>query len=118
MRKASQHDIGFVKPKRLTNAERLDRDQSWLQRERDALNLARMRFDDQHKCFIPLNQGSPLPGFLRSLTAPFLTQFMDSRLLHFSLNLYEPSVPKGLIGRRDCCDEVGFGKKWIQQLGI
>jgi hypothetical protein len=47
-----------------------------------------------------------------------LTQFMDSRLLHFSLNLYEPSVPKGLIGRRDCCDEVGFGKKWIEQLGI
>jgi hypothetical protein len=61
MRKASQHDIGFVKPKRLTNAERLDRDQSWLQRERDALNLARMRFDDQHKCFIPLNQGEPAP---------------------------------------------------------
>jgi hypothetical protein len=23
-----------------------------------------------------------------------------------------------LIGRRDCCDEVGFGKKWIEQLGI
>ena len=61
--KASQHDIGFVKPKRLTNAERLDRDQSWLQRagERDALHLARMRLDDQHKCFIPLNQGEPAP---------------------------------------------------------
>jgi hypothetical protein len=67
---------------------------NWLQRERDALKLARMRFDDQHKCFIPLNQGEPLPGFLRSLTAPFLTQFMDSRLLHFSLNLADQSFHK------------------------